>query len=351
MSQVHNNVSISFSLQKWYEINKRDLPWRKATDPYIIWISEIILQQTRVNQGHDYFIRFTNRFPDVESLAKTTEEEVLKLWQGLGYYSRARNLHTASKQIVTDFKGKFPESHQDILSLKGVGEYTAAAISSIAFNQPYTVVDGNVNRVISRLFRVENKKEITVFAQTILDTKDPGTHNQALMELGALVCTPQNPLCYDCPIANFCEAYINNEVPKYPIKKVAQKNRNRYFNYFHIIYDENTYIRKRKGKDIWLNLYEFPLIETPKQINLSELIGHEQYIKLFGNLSQLDLSRILLIKHILTHQTIYATFYQIKIPVTQQFRIGEEFLSIKEKYLEKYPISRLIHKYLEKCQE
>ncbi|MDD2243478.1 MAG: A/G-specific adenine glycosylase [Dysgonamonadaceae bacterium] len=351
MSQVHNNVLISFALQKWYEINKRDLPWRKTKDPYIIWISEIILQQTRVNQGYDYFIRFIKRFPDVESLASATEEEVLKIWQGLGYYSRARNLHTASKQIVTEYKGEFPKSYHDILSLKGVGDYTAAAIASIAFDLPFAVVDGNVNRVISRLFRVDGKKEITVFAQLILDQKNPSTHNQALMELGALTCTPQNPLCHNCPLANFCEAYINNEVLKYPTKKESQKIRNRYFNYFHIVYGDNTFIRKRRAKDIWLNLYEFPLIETTEQTSIIEITENMQYMKLFGLLSHIELIQIHSMKHILTHQIIFATFYKIKIPTTEKFAISNDFLSIKEEDIDKYPISRLIHKYLEKCQE
>ncbi len=239
--QEHQFLKIRQILKDWYEQNKRDLPWRNTKDAYKIWISEIILQQTRVNQGYNYYLRFIERFPNVKSLAEAEEQEVLKHWQGLGYYSRARNLHKTAKSVISEFNGKFPLHYNDILSLSGIGEYTAAAISSFAYNQPYAAVDGNIFRVLSRLVANETpidtskgKKEFTGIAKKLLDKNNPGTHNQAIMEFGAMYCTPKNPDCENCPLKEFCKAYKLNVVELLPIKQGKTKVTNRYFNYFFI---------------------------------------------------------------------------------------------------------------------
>ena len=243
MSQIENELETSRLLRDWYRIHKRELPWRESSDPYIIWISEIILQQTRVVQGMDYFLRFTERFPDVASLASAEEDEVLKYWQGLGYYSRARNLHAAAKDIMKRFDGIFPGRYEDVISLKGIGEYTAAAIVSFVWNQPYPVVDGNVFRVLSRLFAVDTpidtprgKKAFTELAGLVMDPRYAGQHNQAIMELGALQCVPQNPDCEACPLKERCAAYGTGDVQTYPVKQKKTKTRDRYFHYLYIIY-------------------------------------------------------------------------------------------------------------------
>lgn len=354
MKKIDNNLIINSLLLKWYEKNKRDLPWRNTRDPYIIWISEIILQQTRINQGWDYFLRFVNRFPDVQSLAKADEDEVLKLWQGLGYYSRARNLHTAARQIISEFDGEFPTNYNDILSLKGVGEYTAAAIASIAYELPYAVVDGNVFRVISRLFTIETpintsagKKIFTEIAQSILHPEFPGEHNQAMMDLGSTVCTPTKPLCDECPLETVCLAKENNTMLDFPVKISKNIVKNRYFHYFHILYKGKTYILKRDKSDIWKNLYEFPLIETSKECDLSELCSHPYFLELFGHLYTINIDKKLSLKHILTHRHIYAVFYRVEINPDDEFSFPKNFIEIKENQLHEYPVSRLTHKYLE----
>ena len=242
MSQIENDLETSRLLRGWYRIHKRELPWRESSDPYVIWISEIILQQTRVAQGMDYFLRFTGRFPDVASLASAEEDEVLKYWQGLGYYSRARNLHAAAKDIMERFGGVFPERYEDVISLKGVGEYTAAAIVSFVWGRPYPVVDGNVFRVLSRLFAVDipidtakGKKAFAELAGLVMDPRHAGQHNQAMMELGALQCVPQNPDCEACPLKGRCAAYGAGEVQAYPVKRAKARTRDRYFHYLYII--------------------------------------------------------------------------------------------------------------------
>lgn len=354
MKKRDNNLIISSLLLKWYNKNKRDLPWRNTSDPYIIWISEIILQQTRVNQGWSYFLRFIEKFPDVQSLAAANEDEVLKIWQGLGYYSRARNLHTAAKQITTQFDGNFPHTYPDILSLKGVGEYTASAIASIAYNLPHAVVDGNVFRVISRLFAIETpinstegKKLFSEVAKSLLHPQFPGEHNQAMMELGALVCTPTKPDCGECPLEHLCMAKEHKIIAKFPVKTPKKTIRTRYFNYLHIINKDKTYITKRTSSDIWKNLYEFPLIETPEKTDLSELVLLPEFSALFESTSLINIHNKLSIKHVLSHQHIFAVFYQIEIEGSSKKLPHENILEIPESELSTYPISRLTHKYLE----
>jgi len=344
---------ISSRIIKWYRANKRDLPWRNTRDPYLIWISEVILQQTRVNQGYDYFMRFTNRFADVNSLANASEEEVLKIWQGLGYYSRARNLHAAAKDIMIRFNGIFPNDYKSIISLKGIGEYTAAAIVSIAYDLPYAVVDGNVFRVLSRIFAIdapidtgEGRKVFNLLAQELMDKGDPATFNQAIMEMGALQCISVNPDCSKCPVNSFCLAYGGHNVKKYPFKKGKTKTRNRYFNYFEIRNGTYTYIIKRTGKDIWRNLYEFPLIETFHDLPIDELLKNEDFLKWFGNIDNIYVTHTWRTKHVLSHQIIYANFYRIDIK-NPLWNI-DDFIKTDKEHLMHYPVSRLVNKYMEK---
>lgn len=341
----------SHSLISWYSVHKRDLPWRNTSDPYIIWLSEIILQQTRVDQGYSYFMRFVSRFPSVKDLAAADEDEVLKLWQGLGYYSRARNLHTTAKIIASQYNGIFPPSYKDILSLKGVGEYTTAAILSFSYNLPYAVVDGNVYRVLSRVFGIEEpidttkgKKIFAELAETLLDKKNPGLYNQAIMDFGALQCVPASPNCTECPIADFCFALAKNKISELPKKQGKQKSRNRYFNYLDIRFNDNMYIQKRTAKDIWQNLYELPLIESDIPLTLEQLEKEEAFKNTFQNTTIASISSPVQLKHVLSHQVIYASFYRINI---QAELSNSPFLSVKTEEIDRYAVSRLVEKYLE----
>ncbi|MDO5522556.1 MAG: A/G-specific adenine glycosylase [Bacteroidia bacterium] len=354
MNIKENDKLISRVLQNWYQKNKRHLPWRETPEAYFVWISEIILQQTRVNQGYNYFLRFTERFPDIKSLAEAPEDDVLKIWQGLGYYSRARNLHAAAKQIMEKFHGVFPTSYPDILSLKGIGEYTAAAVSSIVYNLPHPVVDGNVYRVLSRLFAIETpidthggKKIFAEAAQSILDEQNPGTHNQAIMELGALVCTPQQPKCTECPLQPFCLALERKTPLAFPVKKGKTTQKERFFNYFHIQQNGFTYLIKRTKADIWKNLYEFPLIETNTQRDLLSLQSDDEFTRLFPSSANVFLTHKLRLRHVLSHRIIHADFYFVELDSKTVFDAGAKYLKIKSAELFKYPVSRLIHKYLE----
>lgn len=347
---IEDNFKLSPILIEWYKSFKRDLPWRNTTNPYIIWLSEIILQQTRVNQGYDYFLRFAERFPAVEDLAAASEDEVLKLWQGLGYYSRARNLHIAAKTIVEKYGGTFPSDYKDILSLKGVGEYTAAAIVSFAYNQPYPVIDGNVYRVLSRIFAVDEPIDSvrgkTVFkrlAEELIDRKEPGLYNQAIMEFGALQCVPVSPDCNVCPVNSFCVAYLAGKVSGYPVKQGRQKVRHRYFNYFDIRFEDYTYLQKRIAKDIWQNLYEYPLIETDRQLTAEELLKNKDFDKLFSGAGNILVKPVRETKHILSHQIIHASFYRVEVD-SNNFQDLEK---IDFNRLDDYPVSRLMHSYIE----
>ena len=262
----------------WYHQNKRALPWRQTSDPYKIWISEIILQQTKVDQGVKYYYRFLERFPTIKKLAEANEDEVLKIWQGLGYYSRARNLHFTARYINNELNGKFPADFESILQLKGIGPYTAAAIASFAYNLPCPALDGNVYRVLSRYFGIgtpidsaKGKKEFYRLATELIPASNPGLHNQAMMEFGALQCTPK-PDCSRCPVAETCFVFRNNMVSHLPVIEKKTKQRNRYFDYYLIEKGEFIYLEKRMGNDIWRNLYQFPLVETPDELTEQELI-------------------------------------------------------------------------------
>ena len=326
----------------WYAGNRRELPWRDTRDPYRIWISEIILQQTRVSQGYDYFMRFMQKFPDVASLASAPEDDVMRMWQGLGYYSRARNLHAAAKSM----HGVFPKTYEEVRALKGVGDYTAAAICSFAYNMPYAVVDGNVYRVLARYFGVEvpidsteGKKLFTSMAQDNLDASCPSDYNQAMMDFGALQCTPQSPNCLLCPLVETCVAYREGMVDALPVKQQKLAVKTRYFHYLWVKAGKYTFIHKRTDKDIWQNLYELPLIESDHQLSFSELL---QAIKPFlasGETPQISLIKQG-VKHVLTHRIIMADFYEVILPPdTRSFFI---YYKVEADSLTNYAFPRLI---------
>lgn len=342
--------SFTPEIYKWFLENKRDLPWRKTANPYKIWISEIILQQTRVIQGTKYYERFIESFPNVFKLAAASEDDVLKLWQGLGYYSRARNLHYTSKYIVNNFNGEFPRDFNTILSLKGIGEYTASAIASIAFNLPYAAVDGNIQRVISRYYGIHTpidsntgKKEIQAIANELIMTKDAGLHNQAMMEFGALQCTPKSPNCAHCPVMEGCYAKSNMLTDRLPFKSKKIKQSIRYFYYYIIESKDFLLLEKRKNKDIWKNLYQFPLFESKKKLTDMEIINVQTPLN--GCKTNIkSLSSV--IKHILTHQTIYARF--IHIEAENNKMDDSEFLRVNKKDIYKFAVPKLLEQYLKK---
>ena len=353
MSNNSNSTYISNTLSAWYLANKRELPWRDISDPYLIWISEIILQQTRVNQGMSYYLRFIERFPTVADLALSDEDEVLKYWQGLGYYSRARNLHKAARQVMTNFGGIFPFEHADVLKLAGIGDYTAAAICSFAYDQPFAVVDGNVYRVLSRLFGIETpidsgtgKKEFAGLAQELISKSDPGIHNQSIMEFGALQCVPVSPDCAACPLQLNCRAYELSIVDKLPIKSKKTKVTNRYFNYFFIELGGKTYLQKRIAKDVWQNLFEFPLVEADSLLTVEELMETNGFKNLFSGIGEVEVVKILNpMKHILSHRVIYAQFVTVKI--TDENAVLSKLNKVSIAEIDQFAVSRLMELFLE----
>lgn len=341
----------------WYPKNRRELPWRNTKDPYIIWLSEIILQQTRVAQGLPYFTLFLERFPTVQDLASAPEEEILRCWQGLGYYSRARNLHACAKSIVQEYGGVFPSSYNELLSLKGVGSYTAAAIASFAFGQQVAVVDGNVFRVLSRFFGIEDdigssggKKAFEKLANQLIPQENPDIYNQAIMEFGALQCVPKNPDCNSCPLQHSCFAYGDKAVGKFPVKAGKTKIRKRYFQYFHIQCGKEVVINKRTGNDIWMGLVDFPLEEH------TEVIGqHPDSSSLIQELKTLDPTVNFPdqkpYKHILSHQVLIAGFVNIGIdPIYRNdltYWVEKNgYTLVGEDQLETYGKPKLIVNYL-----
>ena len=338
------------ALTVWYNHTKRELPWRKSREPYHIWVSEIILQQTRVLQGVDYYHNFLQAFPNIEDLAKAPEEEVLKVWQGLGYYSRARNMHHAAKTIQSEHNGKFPTDYQSIRKLKGVGDYTAAAIVSIAFGLPYAVVDGNVFRVLSRLFGISTpidssagKKEFYSLAQMMLDTNHPGEFNQAIMELGAIQCFPVQPLCQNCPLSKKCLAFMNQSVDSFPVKSKQAKQKERYFNYLYMYHPNGLFLEKREEKDIWRNMYQFPLIETVFPTSTEEIISSKTWRKILNNqtftIESISRERL----HLLTHQRLHIRFFSIRLDVNI---MPDLFISVKQEDIARYPVPKPIEIFL-----
>lgn len=327
-------------ISNWYRLNGRKLPWRETTDPYRIWLSEVILQQTRVDQGIVYYHKFVEHYPTVTDLADASEQDVLNDWQGLGYYSRARNLHAAAQHIRDEKGGIFPDNYTDIRQLKGVGDYTAAAIASFAFNQAHAVVDGNVYRFLSRCFDLDTpidstkgKREFQELANELLDSNDPGTHNQAMMELGATVCTPRAN-CEKCPVIAHCLAYERKTVSERPVKAKRTTLRDRYFHF--LIYQDNkhTWLQQRTGKDIWQQLFQFPLLETSNE----KTQGFSYILEKAHHVSEE-------ITHVLSHQRLHARFYYFN--QAPDFA-SEDWIRIEKSKLQDYPIPRLIDRYLEK---
>ncbi len=344
---------LSKKIIDWYQHNKRELPWRETTDPYLIWVSEIILQQTRVNQGISYYLRFVENFPAINKLAQADEDEVLKYWQGLGYYSRARNMLKAARKIFTEYDGVFPRDYHTVLKLPGIGVYTSAAICSFAYNDPYSVVDGNVYRVFSRLYGIRTPidssvgvKQFADLAQKHLDKKFPGLYNQALMEFGALQCVPVSPDCSLCPLIDNCTAYQQDLISTLPVKQQKVKVKERFFNYFFVQFGDNTFLKKRDKPDIWKNLYEFPLIESDHLITSDTLFSNEDFLALFSEIDDIEIFKISSkIKHVLSHRIIYATFITVRIK--QKNKIFEEYKEVPLNEIEKYAVSRLIEIFLE----
>ena len=343
------NMSFYKTLITWYLQNKRDLPWRKSTNPYPVWLSEIMLQQTRVAQGMPYFFKFIEAFPTVQHLADAPEEQVLKLWQGLGYYSRARNLHTTAKYIAYDLKSNFPPDYNGLLKLKGVGDYTAAAIASICYGEAVPVVDGNVYRVLSRFFGVDTdissgraKKEFTDLAAKHLPKNDAGTFNQAMMEFGALQCVPKKPDCINCVLNAECVAYNTGKVHELPVKLKKTKVADRYFNYL-VVNDKsgNYLMQKRTAKGIWHNLYEFPLLETEGESDTESTI---RLIENFGQLpfkiNAIELLTPDKIIHKLSHQHLHIKFWQISTDMDLPD-------AVSLKVLKTYPVPVVIHNFIE----
>ncbi len=327
----------------WYRLNKRDLPWRNTKNAYFIWLSEIIMQQTRVDQGLNYYLKFTKNYPTIEDLSSASEQKVLNDWQGLGYYSRARNLHSAAKYITSELKGEFPSDFESIQKLKGVGPYTAAAIASFAYSEKVAVVDGNVYRVLSRIFNIDipidtglGKKTFQQLADSLIPSKDPDEFNQAIMEFGAIQCTPAQPKCEICPFEFRCEAKQLGVINLRPVKSKKTAVRNRFF-YYSIFSDgESIVVHKREKKDIWQHLYEFPLMETSEQ--LSEKMLFQNTNKYGLTIQKISLE----FKHILSHQHIYAKFIHFsEIPEA----LKNASVAVSE--LENLPLPRLIDRYLE----
>ena len=340
-------------IYKWYCSNARDLPWRKTSDPYKIWISEIILQQTRVAQGINYYTRFINKFPDVFTLANSTEDNILKLWQGLGYYTRARNIHYTAKFIANNYKGIFPGDFKTILSLKGIGNYSAAAIASIAFNLPHAAVDGNIYRVIARYYGIKTpmdsqkgKNEIQKIADDLISTSNPGFHNQAFMEFGALQCLPKSPPCNLCPLENKCFAANFSLTSQIPVKEKKVKQTTRYFYYFIFDCKDSIILEKRTENDIWKNLHQFPLHESKTEFSETELINLKVSFNTGKKINLKSISDTF--KHTLTHQTIYARFIHFEV---DDYSLNDsKFIRVNKKDIYKFAVPRLLENYLKKIK-
>ncbi len=348
--EAYKMDEICHNLFEWYRKCKRDLPWRDTRDAYRIWISEVILQQTRVAQGYDYFVRFIERFPTVEALAEAPDDEVMRMWQGLGYYSRARNLHAAAKQVVA--MGGFPTTYEAIRSLKGVGDYTAAAVSSFAFDVPRAAVDGNVCRVWSRVFGVDTpidsaqgRRVIGDIAQTLLPEAHAALYNQAVMEFGALQCVPRNPDCTCCPLADKCMALQQGRVEELPVKSHKTKVTPRYLNYIYIHNGESLLLHKRTASDIWQNLYELPLIETDETMDAEKLFAHPGFGAWHSCIPYYIYKGYTGgVKHVLSHRVLHAAFYELEVQGVLPHCEG--YVHVPFTALDHYALPRLIERYL-----
>ena len=336
-------------LTHWYSINKREMPWRNTKNPYFIWLSEIILQQTQIKQGLPYYEAFVKQFPTVFDLANADESDVLKLWQGLGYYSRARNLHTTAKHIAFELNGKFPNNYKDLLQLKGVGDYTASAIASICYNEPTAVVDGNVYRVLSRYFGIDTPinstkgiKEFKTLAMSVMDTNNPADYNQAIMEFGAIQCKPSNPDCETCPLNSSCVALQNKLVNELPVKLKKTKVSTKYFNFLVFVSsDKKTMFQQRSEKGIWRNLYQFPLIETDEPVNYKSLKSHPELLSYTKNTAfELSLYNEMDIIHKLSHQHLHTKFWILEVD-----SLSDEAIPVSD--IKRYPTSILISNFID----
>ena len=336
----------SEKLLEWYKINKRQLPWRNSNNPYYVWISEIILQQTKVSTGLKYFNTFVSKYPTIFDLSKSTEEEVLLIWQGLGYYSRAINILKTAKIVTNKYDGIFPNVYNDLIKLPGIGDYTASAILSICFNKPYPVIDGNVYRVLSRYFDVNqpinkhaSKKIFHDLAKSTLDLKNPGDYNEALMEFGALNCKPLKPLCHTCVLNEECLSFKKNIVSLRPVKVQKKQKKVRFFNYL-VPFDleNNTIIIKREDNDIWKGLYEFPLIETSKTLNRDDLI-YMYSLPSWAKQDGIFISKIYEKTHYLTHQELRTVFW-LFMNVNHKFNFSLNSLR-------NYPLPKIIIDFLD----
>ena len=342
-------MNFSKILTHWYSENKRDLPWRRTQNPYHIWLSEIIMQQTQIKQGLPYYQTFVEYFPSVFDLANAKEETVLKLWQGLGYYSRARNLHYAAKYIVNELNGDFPKTYKELLKLKGVGDYTASAIASICYEESTAVVDGNVYRLLSRYFGIktainstEGVKEFKALAQNLLPKDNIGDYNQAMMDFGSRQCKPKVPNCSVCPLKEKCVAFQIKQINVLPVKLKKTKIRKRYFNFLVFISkDSKTVLQQRIGKGIWRNLYQFPLVETDVELNSKNFYDSEEVKNHLSNIDfKINLHNKKSIIHKLSHQHLYAKFWIIKTssPLIKSISISD---------IRTYPVPILISNFID----
>lgn len=353
-TNILDSALLRSSLQQWYLRHYRQLPWRETRNPYHIWLSEIILQQTRVEQGLPYYERFTESFPQVADLANAPVDKVLKLWEGLGYYSRARNLHHAAQSIVEDFDGEFPSNYDDIRSLKGIGDYTAAAIASFAFDLAHAVVDGNVLRVLSRLHAdarpintSAGKKQFQAYADEFLDIQDPATHNQAMMELGATVCKPRDPLCEVCPLREACLAKAKNQVLDFPVKQKKHYDQERFLNYWFLHLGDETLIGQRKS-GIWQGLYQFPIYESGNQLQQEEAqnILSQEGVAVGGR--PIVLHR--LPKHKLSHQTLFISIWEFWLSPDVDLSKWTEYERLSIQDLKGLAFPRPLRKFLDENQ-
>lgn len=338
-------MNFSAELIQWYLKNKRELPWRNTTDAYVIWLSEIILQQTRVEQGMPYFYRFLEKYPDVGAFAAADEEDILKLWQGLGYYSRGRNMLKTARQVVELYGTRFPEQYSYLINLKGIGEYTAAAISSFSTNEARAVVDGNVARVLARYFGIsepinstKGKKLFQETANELLNKEHPGMHNQAMMEFGAMLCKPRNPDCAACPVRTGCYAYHHNAIADFPQKLKKAKIRERYFNYLLVTDGDTILMNKRDDKDIWANMYDLPLIETTEYQLPEKIISSPQAKEFFGDEIEV-INTFPIKKHILTHQHLHTQFIYIK---NRPIKLEQKWIFIEVKKIDSLAFPKII---------
>jgi len=344
-------MNFTDELVQWYLHNKRDLPWRHTTDAYVIWLSEIILQQTRVEQGMPYFYRFVEKYPDVSAFAAAHEDDILKLWQGLGYYSRGRNMLKTAREVKELYGGEFPQRYDELIKLKGIGEYTAAAISSFSANEAKAVVDGNVYRVLARYFGIDEpinstqgKRKFQQLADDLLNQDHPGLHNQAMMEFGAMLCKPKNPACGICPVRTGCFAFVHNAATALPVKLNKLKVRERFFNYFLIINNDEILLNKRGEDDIWANMYDMPMVETPSLLPIDELLAMPQAIEYFGdNIEISEISQVY--RHILTHQRLNVRFIKAN---STSIKLKQQWFFTNRKNLEKFALPKIIFIFIKK---